>query len=91
MIARLNQETVNDTAKLILHRLIARSLARDPSLLDRAKASLAGIASRFPDQSFVHDWDEVLRLAREQIRSLLTNRDQDMKRLRLLDLGARRD
>ena len=27
----LNREDINDTAKLIMHRLIARSLARDPS------------------------------------------------------------
>jgi hypothetical protein len=30
-----NRETVNDTAKLIMHRLIARELARDPTLVER--------------------------------------------------------
>ncbi len=36
MYAPLNQEMVNDTAKLIMHRLIARLLVRDPLLIDRA-------------------------------------------------------
>jgi hypothetical protein len=36
----VNQETVNDTAKLIMHRLIARLLSRDPLLIDRARIAL---------------------------------------------------
>jgi hypothetical protein len=83
MHAPLNQETVNDTAKLIMHRLIARSLARDPMLLDRAKVSLARISLHFPDRSFVADWEELLRLPTQELRVLLTSRDQNMKRLRL--------
>ncbi|MEI8152321.1 MAG: hypothetical protein WCG92_12060 [Hyphomicrobiales bacterium] len=34
-----NQEVVNDTTKLIMHRLIARRIGRDPSIVQRAKAS----------------------------------------------------
>jgi hypothetical protein len=83
MDAPLNQETVNDTAKLIMDRLIARSLARDPTLIDRAKASLAKMSLRFPDCSFVADWEKLLRLPTQELRILLTSRDQDMKRLRL--------
>jgi hypothetical protein len=79
----LNQEIVNDTAKLIIDRLIARSIARDPTLVDRAKASLAKISLHFPDRSFVADWDELLRLPTRELRTLLTGRNQDMKRLRL--------
>jgi hypothetical protein len=79
----LNQEIVNDTAKLIMHRLIARSLARDPTLVDRAKASRAKISIRFPDRSFVADWEELLRLPPPELRALLISRDQNMTRLRL--------
>jgi hypothetical protein len=79
----LNQEEVNDTAKLMMHRLIARSIARDPSLIDRARASLAEMASRFPDRTFVQDWDELLRLPVSELRLLLASRSQKMKRLRL--------
>jgi hypothetical protein len=78
-----NEEVVNDTAKLIMHRLIARSLARDPSLVDRAKSSLAKISARFPDRSFVADWEELLGLPTSRLRILLTHRGQRMKRLRL--------
>jgi hypothetical protein len=83
MDALLNQETVNDTAKLMMHRLIARLLARDPALIDRAKVSLAKISLRFPDRSFVTEWEEVLRLPLGELRALLTSRDQNMTRLRL--------
>jgi hypothetical protein len=83
MDVMLNQEIVNDTAKLIIDRLIARSIARDPTLVDRAKASLAKISLHFPDRSFVADWDELLRLPTGELRTLLTSRNQDMKRLRL--------
>jgi hypothetical protein len=44
----LNQEVVNDAAKLVMHRLIARFIARDPLLIDRAQASLANSPSIFP-------------------------------------------
>src|SRR6266478_1311035 len=83
MHAPLNQEIVNDTAKLIMHRLIARLLVRDPLLVDRAKVSLTKISIRFPDRSFVVDWEKLLRLPTSELRALLTSRNQDMKRLRL--------
>ena len=83
MHTRLNQETVNDTAKLIMHRLIARLLARDPLLVDRAKVSLAKLASHFPDRTFIADWDDLLCLPMSELRALLTSRHQNMRRLRL--------
>ena len=81
MHAPLNQEIVNDTAKLIMHRLIARLLVRDPLLVDRAKVSLTKISIHFPDRSFVADWERLLRLPKSELRALLTSRN--MKRLRL--------
>ena len=83
MSTAINQETINDTAKLMMHRLIARSLARDASLVDRAKASLAKIATRFPDRSFVAEWQQLLRRPVPELRVLLTSRSQKMNRLRL--------
>jgi hypothetical protein len=79
----LNQESVNDTAKLLMHRLIARLLARDPSLIERARASLATAARRFPDRTFIPEWESLLRLPVCSLRNLLTSRDQRMRRLRL--------
>jgi hypothetical protein len=83
MDAPLNQEIVNDTAKLIMHRLIARLLARDPLLVARAKVSLTKISAHFPDRSFVADWEELLCLPTWEIRALLTSHNQAMRRLRL--------
>jgi hypothetical protein len=83
MSAALNCETVNDAAKLIMHRLIARALARDPSLVERAKAALAASAIRFPNRSFIADWNALLELPAGELRSRLTSRSQEGKRLRL--------
>lgn len=39
------EEAVNDRAKLILHRLIARRLAREPGLIEAARSRLSGSVS----------------------------------------------
>ena len=83
MQVALNQEKVNDAAKLIMDRLIARALAHDASLIVRAKASLAKMSMRFPDRSFVSEWEAMLRLPPDRLRALLTSRSQEAKRLRL--------
>jgi hypothetical protein len=79
----VNQEIVNDTTKLIMHRLIARLLGRDPLLVDRARIALNRISVHFPDRTFVAEWEELLRLPTGQLRTLLTSRSQHMTRLRL--------
>jgi hypothetical protein len=83
MSTELNRETINDTAKLIMHRLIARQLVRNPSLVERAKAQLEKMALRFPDRSFVRDWESVLQRPVNEIAAILIGRDQEAKRLRL--------
>lgn len=83
MDVRVNQEAVNDTVKLMMHRLIARRLGRDPSLVERAKISQAKIADRFVDRPFVREWDELLTLPAAELRAKLVSRDADMVRLRI--------
>jgi hypothetical protein len=84
MTIRVNQEHVNDTAKLMIHRLIARAIGRDPSLIDRAKISLDRSSSeRYEGYSFVNEWDDLLRLPLSNVRRRLTSRDEEMTRLRL--------
>jgi hypothetical protein len=84
MTIRVNQELVNDTAKLMIHRLIARAIGRDPSLIERAKISLDRTASeRYEGYSFVGEWDDLLRLPPLKVRRRLTSRDEEMTRLRL--------
>jgi hypothetical protein len=82
MDVRVNQETVNDAAKLMMHRLIARELGRDPSLLDRARIAQAKMAERFADRPFIREWDELLSAPAAELRARLTSRDSDMVRLR---------
>jgi len=36
MNVAVNQEMVNDAAKLMMHRLVSRKVARDPSVVERA-------------------------------------------------------
>jgi hypothetical protein len=83
MNVRVNQETVNDAAKLFMHRLIARKLARDPSLVERVKVAQAGIAERFPNRNFVREWDELLALPTATLRAKLVSRNSEMMRLRI--------
>lgn len=83
MSAVVNRETVNDTAKLMMHRLIARELARNPALLSRAVASLSKMAARYPDRSFIQDWERLLRRPVHEITAMLTARSEEATRLRL--------
>ena len=82
MDVRVNRETVNNAAKLMMHRLIARALGRDSSLLDRARISQAKMADRFAERPFVREWDELLSAPAAELRARLTSRDSDMVRLR---------
>ena len=79
----LNQEAVNDVAKLIMHRLIARMLGRDHSLVVSATISHARISAKFSDKIFVREWFDLLARPVPEIRSLLVSRSREMNRLRL--------
>jgi len=83
MSVELNQEHVNDTAKLMIHRLIARAIGRDPSLVEKAKVSLDRSSQRFEGYSFVREWSELLDLPPSEVRRLLASRSERMTRLRL--------
>jgi hypothetical protein len=79
----VNQETVNDAAKRMMHRLISRRIGRDPSLVERAKVSHALTAQRYAGRPFVQEWDDLLKLPSTKLRARLISRDSDMVRLRL--------
>jgi hypothetical protein len=83
MNTSINQETVNDAAKLMMHRLISRKIGRDPALVDRARLCHAQAAQRYPGRPFVQEWDDLLKLPSEKLRARLISRDSDMVRLRL--------
>jgi hypothetical protein len=83
MDTKVNQESVNDAAKLMMHRIIARRLSHDPSLIEQARTSQSKIAERFAGRLFVREWDELLTLPVAELRAKLVSRDSDMVRLRI--------
>lgn len=83
MEVAINQEMVNDAAKLMMHRLVSRNVGRDPSLVERAKAVHENTAKRYTGRPFVREWDELLELPNAELRARLISRDSEMVRLRL--------
>ena len=78
----INQESVNDAAKLIMHRLVARRIGRDPAAVDRARCAHARMAQRYAGHSFVSEWSGLLDLQPNELRARLVSRDSNMVRLR---------
>lgn len=78
----LNEGTIGDTAKLMMHRLIVRSLRRDPSLVEKAKVAHGRQAEQFAGWPFVREWHELLALPAGELAQKLISRDREMVRLR---------
>jgi hypothetical protein len=83
MTIQVNQETVNDAAKLMMHRLISREISRDASLVERARLIHSQVAQRHAGRSFVREWDDLLKLPAAVLRARLASRDPEMVRMRL--------
>jgi hypothetical protein len=73
---------VGDLAKLIMHRLIARRMQRDSSLVERAKQVQARMAEQYGGWPFVAEWNELLAMPPPALRAKLISRDREMVRLR---------
>lgn len=86
----MDQEVINDIAKLIIHRLVSRALARAPTLVNLARASNARQGERYPDREFVQDWSRLLLLPLAEIRSKLTSRDPCPRNHPIENRGDRR-
>jgi len=78
----LNEGTVGDTAKLMMHRLIVRRLRHDPSLVQKAKDANVRQAEQFEGWPFVKEWETLLELPIEDLAVKLVSRDREMVRLR---------
>ena len=77
----VNRESVNDRAKLILHRLVARRLRANPSLLDDARTRLHSVEEPAPD--YVVEWARVLEQPAEDVAKLIGSRSDKMTHLRV--------
>lgn len=80
-VSSVNAESVNNRAKLIMHRLIARRLSTHPELVTQARERLQGSKESAPD--YVQDWQAVLDSEIVQLCRLLGERSELMYRLRL--------
>jgi hypothetical protein len=78
----VNAAVVGDFEKLIMHRLLARQIRRDPWLVERAKTVQERMADQYEGWPFVAEWDELLNLAPAELRAKLVSRDREMVRLR---------
>ena len=77
----MNRETVNDRAKLILHRLVARRLRTNPALLNEARMRLQSLEGPAPD--YVAQWVHVLERPAEDVANLIGSRSEQMTHLRV--------
>jgi hypothetical protein len=78
----VNAAAVGDFAKLIVHRLVARRMRRDSSLVERAKKVQARMAEQYGGWPFVGEWNELLAMPPQALRDKLVSRDREMVRLR---------
>jgi len=74
------REKINDRAKLILHRLIARELRSDPEMVRVARDRLAGVRDPRPD--YVDEWVAILGQSPTEVARTICERSERMTRLR---------
>jgi hypothetical protein len=74
--------TVNNRAKLIMHRLVARQLRRDPRILEAARAVLDRRAAEGRDAGYAEQWGHLLDLGYVPLAGLLWCRSEVMDLLR---------
>jgi hypothetical protein len=80
--SEVNAAVVGDFGKLIMHRLVANQIRRDPSLVELAKTIQARIAKQHEGWPFVAEWDALLEMPPAELRAKLISRDREMVRLR---------
>jgi transcriptional regulator of acetoin/glycerol metabolism len=80
---RSNPELVNDRAKLLYHRLVARRLRREPLLIARARDVISKRPFSDINLHIVEDWRRLLSGSTPQLVDVLIGRSPEAKRLRL--------
>ena len=73
-----------DARSLAMHCKIAQKIARDPELLNKAKANLErwSAKSEEPKPRYLHEWKQALERPWPEIAELITNMSEDATRLR---------
>ena len=76
----IRTEHVTDRFKRAHHRLVARAIRRDPTLVEQART----VVRQRPDEPrWVRDWREVLSLPIEEIHREITRPTERMRWLRI--------
>ena len=79
----INRETINNRFKLACHRLVARRIASDPALLERASEIVAEWSRETDRPDFVDEWRDIFARPVADIRRVIVARDEDIERLRI--------
>lgn len=76
-------DKVNNLTKLARHRIVARAIALNPELIDRAFEAIAVIEEKWGWVSSHDEWRRILQGDVRDIRRRLTARTEEMDRLRI--------
>jgi len=79
----MNAEEINDVAKLIMHRLIARQVRLEPGIIIRARNKVAEIEQKSGSRDFTLMWKQLLDGDPTELRRRLVARDEVSTWLRL--------
>ncbi|WP_431269216.1 hypothetical protein [Dankookia sp. P2] len=83
MPSAVNKESVNDRAKLLMHRLIARRLAQDPALVEQARGLVRRRLAEGAALDCAAEWDRLLGRGPADVRRAIVSRNAKMTRFRL--------
>ena len=75
-VRSINAERVNDRAKLMIHRMVARRIGLDSGIIDSAR-------DQIPWTNYAEEWQEILSRDPGEIRRMITERSPRMDRLRV--------
>ncbi len=79
----VNAEDVNDRAKLMIHRLLARRMASEPGLVAQAQDALGSRHIEGASAEYIDEWKRLLSLEPNELRRIITARTDNMYRLRV--------
>lgn len=79
----VNAERVNDRAKRLIHRLIARRMATDDGIIAQARAALSRERAEGKHYGYMDEWEALLARDPAELRRLITENSETMERLRV--------
>lgn len=82
-IRSVNAEAVNDRAKLIIHRLVARRMGSDRGIIDRAREAVSRVRLAGGQYEYLGEWQDLLSRHPTELRRIITIRTERMYRLRI--------